>query len=84
MGARTPSRKSTELIEPRNGLIEEADAVELAAGNRNRIEMARVDFFLRGQRGWRGGMTREAGGQMRPYGFRDGGTGTSAEHEVTG
>jgi len=53
--------------------------VELVAGNRGLVEMVRTTLFLRGQRGWRGGMTREAGGQMRPYGFRDGGTGTSAE-----
>ena len=58
---------------------EEADAVVKVAGNRMHIAMVRYEFFLRGRRGWRGGMTMETGGQMRPYGFRDGGTGTSAE-----
>jgi hypothetical protein len=79
MGARPSSRKSTKLIEPRNKIEEEAEAVTNVAGNRAQIVKVRGVSFLRGQRSWRGGMTRGAGGQMRPYGFRDGGTGTSAE-----
>lgn len=39
--------------------------------------------LLRGLRGWRGGMTRDEGGQLRPCGFRDGGTVTSAETQGT-
>jgi hypothetical protein len=53
--------------------------VDIVAGNRDRIVMVRTEIFLRDLRGWRGEMIREAGGQMRPYGFRDGGTGTSVE-----
>jgi hypothetical protein len=60
-------------------LIEEAEAVDIVAGNRYRVAMVRTEVFLRGLRGWRGEMTRGAGGQMRPCGFRDGGTGTSVE-----
>jgi hypothetical protein len=51
----------------------------MVAGNREQVEMVRTVIFLRGLRGWRGGMIREAGGQMRPYRFHDGGTGTSVE-----
>ena len=80
MGARPPSRKTrTELIEPRNLNNEEAETLGSVAGNREQSDMVSSVIFLRGLRGWRGGMTRDTGGQMRPYGFRDGGTGTSAE-----
>jgi hypothetical protein len=53
--------------------------LELVAGNRTLIDLVRTAIFLRGHRGWRGGMRMETGGQMRPYEFRDGGTGTSVE-----
>jgi len=79
MGANPQSRKGTEPIEPRNVINEEAETFETVAGNRSQIAMVRGDIFLRGLRGWRGGMIRDAGGQMRPYRFRDGGTGTSAD-----
>lgn len=80
MGARPSSRKTrTELIEPRNLNNEEAETVGSVAGNREQGVMVSPKIFLRGLRGWRGGMTRDAGGQMRPYRLRDGGTGTSAE-----
>ena len=80
MGASSSSRKTrTELIELRNCIVEEAETVEFVAGNRYRIEEVRSGIFLRSLRGWRDGMIRDTGGQMRPYEFRDGGTGTSDE-----
>jgi len=58
---------------------EEADTLGSVAGYREQSDMVSFEIFLRGLRGWRGGMIRDTGGQMRPYRFRDGGTGTSAE-----
>ena len=66
-------------MEPRNIIDEEADTFVPVAGNRLPINMVRAVVFLRGLRGWRGGTVMDTGGQMRPYRFRDGGTGTSAE-----
>jgi len=66
-------------LSPEKHLIEEAEAVDIVAGNRDRIDMVRDGIFLRGLRSRRGEMIREAGGQMRPCRFRDGGTGTSVE-----
>jgi hypothetical protein len=60
-------------------LVEGAEAVGCVAGKRRQSDMVSSEISLRGQGGWRGGMIRETGGQMRPCRFRDGGTGTSAE-----